>query len=108
MFGTKAAIKKGSSDMFWLQTVILSLALVLILVGIWHEEKLIAFEDKIIDRFAYLVAQVIVRHRKRKAKKLHAQRVARANEIARARRSSLHVVPSQPQRRRTSNRQYIA
>ena len=83
--------------MIILQTLIPAAALALILIGIWHEEKLIAFEDRIADRLAYLVAQVIVKHRKRNAKKLQAQRAARANEIAQARRSRMHVVTPQAQ-----------
>ena len=91
--------------MIILQTVIPAAALALILIGIWHEEKLIAFEDRIADRLAWLVAQVIVKHRKRKAKKLQAQRIARANEVAQARRSRMHVV-SQPSQKsyKTSGR----
>ena len=48
-----------------------AIALVLILVGIWHEEKLIAFEnelwERVKDRIAYTGARVIVKHRNRKA-----------------------------------------
>ncbi len=83
--------------MIILQTLIPAAALALILIGIWHEEKLIAFEDRIADRLAYLVAQVIVKHRKRNAKKLQAQRAARANAVAQARRSRMHVVAPQAQ-----------
>ena len=54
--------------MFWIQMSIATLALVLILFGIWHEEKLIAFEDRlwdyIKDRTAYCVAQVIITYRR--------------------------------------------
>ncbi len=91
--------------MLILQTVIPAAALALILIGIWHEEKLIAFENRIADRLAWLVAQVIVKHRRRKAKKLQAQRIAHANEIAQARRSRMHVV-SQPAQKsyKASNR----
>lgn len=96
MFGKQFFTKrKEVLNMIILQTLIPAAALALILVGIWHEEKLIAFEDRVADRLAYLVAQVIVKHRKKKAKKLHAQRTARANEIAQARRSRMHVVAPQ-------------
>ncbi|MBQ8026570.1 MAG: hypothetical protein IJ261_00475 [Clostridia bacterium] len=98
--------------MFWLQTVILTLALALILVGIWHEEKLIAFEnrvaDYISDRIGYHIAQIIIRNRKRKAAKLQAQRNARANEIAQARRSRIHVVATQNQGNTNTTKKYIA
>lgn len=64
--------------MFWLETVLLTLALALVLVGIWHEEKLIAFEDRlsdyICDRIGYYAAQVVIWHRRRKAAKLRAKR----------------------------------
>lgn len=94
--------------MIILQTVIPAAALALILIGIWHEEKLIAFEDRIADRLAWLVAQVIVRHRRRKAKKLQAQRIARANEIAQARRSRMHVVAPQAETSRKASHRNIA
>ena len=45
-----------------LETVICAVALVLILIGIWHEEKIIAFEDRaweyIKGRTAYVVAKI--------------------------------------------------
>lgn len=54
--------------MFALKMFLLTIALVLILIGIWHEEKLIAFEDKVAeyvcDRIGYYAAQVIIRYRK--------------------------------------------
>lgn len=54
--------------MFWIQTSIATFALVLILFGIWHEEKLIAFENRlwefIKDRIAYCIAQVIISYRR--------------------------------------------
>lgn len=46
--------------MFWLKMLIATIALVLILIGIWHEEKLIAFEDWLADRIGYLIAKVII------------------------------------------------
>ncbi len=94
--------------MIILQTLIPAAALALILIGIWHEEKLIAFEDRIADRLAYLVAQVIVKHRKKKAKKLYAQCAARANEIAQARRSRMHVVAPQAQTSHKTTHRNIA
>ncbi len=98
MFGKQFSEKrKEVLNMIILQTLIPAAALALILVGIWHEEKLIAFEDRIADRLAWLVAQVIVKHRKRKAKKLHAQRTAHANAVAQARRSRMHIVAPQAQ-----------
>ena len=78
--------------MFWFQMTIAAIALALILTGIWHEEKLIAFEDRVADRIGYHIAQVIIRHRKKKAAKLNAQRRAHAERVAQARRSQIHVV----------------
>jgi hypothetical protein len=47
---------------------IATIALVLILFGIWHEEKLIALEDKmyeyICDRIGYYIAKVIIAYRR--------------------------------------------
>ena len=94
--------------MIILHALIPATVLALILVGIWHEEKLIAFEDYIADRLAWLVAQVIVKHRRRKAKKQQAQRIARANEIAQARRSRMHVVAPQAQVSRNAPHKNIA
>ena len=45
-----------------------AIALALILTGIWHEDKVIAFEDRMADRIGYHIAQIIIRHRKKKAK----------------------------------------
>jgi hypothetical membrane protein len=54
--------------MLTLKTFILTTALVLILIGIWHEEKLIAFEEKvwdyIADRIGWLAAQIVITYRK--------------------------------------------
>ena len=48
--------------------IISSVALVLILVGIWHEEKLIAFEnrlwDYIADRIGYCLAKIVIAFRR--------------------------------------------
>lgn len=92
--------------MFWLQMSIATIALVLILVGILNEEKLIAFEDRIADRIGYHIAQVIIRHRKKKAMKLRAQRLAHDNAVARARRSQLRVISNNTQS--NQSHKYIA
>lgn len=59
--------------MFWLETAFLTLALALILVGIWHEEKLIAFEEKVsdyvADRIGYIAACIVIAYRKIKRHK---------------------------------------
>ncbi|MBQ3497977.1 MAG: hypothetical protein IJA87_02490 [Clostridia bacterium] len=98
--------------MFWLETALLTLALALILVGIWHEKKLIAFEDRlwdfISDRIGYIAARVYVAFRKKKVAKLRAERNARADEIAKARRSRLHVVSDNTSSSSRTNSQYIA
>ena len=50
------------------KTLILVTALTLILTGIWHEEKLIAFEEKlwdfIADRIGWLAAQIYLKFKK--------------------------------------------
>ncbi len=98
--------------MFWLETAFLTLALALILVGIWHEEKLIAFEEKawdfIADRIGYIAARVYLTFRKKKVAKLRAERNARANEIAKARRSRLHIVTDNTSSVSRTNSKYIA
>ena len=52
-----------------LATILECLAFALVLVGIRHEEKLIAFEDKVaefvLDRTAYYIAKIIVAYRKK-------------------------------------------
>ncbi len=54
-----------------IEIILSAIALVLVLIGIWHEEKLIAFEDelweRIKDRIVYTGARVIVWHKNRKA-----------------------------------------
>lgn len=98
--------------MFWLKTGFMVLALALILTGIWHEEKLIAFEEKlwdfIADRIGYIAARVYVTFRKKKVAKLRAERNARANEIAKARRSRLHIVTDNTSAASRTNSKYIA
>ncbi len=53
-----------------LKIIIAAIALIIILVMIWHEEKIIAFEerlsDKIADRIGYYIAQVILWYRRTK------------------------------------------
>lgn len=47
--------------------ILQAVASVLVLVGIWNEEKLIEFEDRLLDRAAYRCACVIVKHKNEKA-----------------------------------------
>ncbi len=98
--------------MFWLETVLLTLAFALVLVGIWHEEKLIAFEDKIwdvvADRLGYIAARIVIAFRKRKAAKLRAERNARAERIAAARRSRIHIVKDSVSAGTATKSKYIA
>lgn len=113
MFGKDLRHKrKEVLNMFWLETVVLTLALALLLVGIWHEEKLIAFEDKvwdvIADRLGYIAARIVIAFRKKKYAKLRAERNARANEIAAARRSRIHIVTDNTLENSSTNSKYIA
>lgn len=94
--------------MFWFKMAIATVALVLILAGILHEEKLIAFEDRLADRIGYCIAQVIIRYRKKKAAKLRAERIERDNRVAQARRSQLRVVSSSCKASHAQNHRYIA
>ncbi len=94
--------------MFWFQMAVATIALALILVGILHEEKLIAFENKVADRIGYHIAQVIIRHRKKKAMKLRAQRIEHDNRVAQIRRSQFHVVSSNTYSSDTQNHKFIA
>ena len=48
-----------------LATIIEIALVVLVLVGIAKEEKLIAFEEKVLDALANFIAKVIVAYRKR-------------------------------------------
>lgn len=54
--------------------ILCTVLLVLILIGIWHEEKLIAFEDKlwahIADRIGYIAAKIYLGIKKVRIKKL--------------------------------------
>lgn len=52
---------------FVIETTLEALALILILVGIWNEEKVIAFEDKLADKLAWYIAQVIGNYRRIKS-----------------------------------------
>lgn len=61
----------------------------LVLVGIVKEEKLIEFEDKILDSIANSIAKVIVARRR---EQLEQERAARIQRAAEARRSRMHVV----------------
>ena len=104
--------KKGSLNMFGLQIVFGVFALTAVLAGIWYEEKVIAFENKvwdfIADRIGYFAARIVIAFRKKKAAKLRAERNARANEIAAARRSRLHIVKDSAYDNGTANNKYIA
>lgn len=54
-----------------IEIILSAIALVLVLIGIWHEEKLIAFEaelwERVKDRTLYSLAHVVVWHKNRKA-----------------------------------------
>lgn len=52
---------------FVIKTILETLALIFILVGIWYEEKVIAFEDKLADKLAWYTAQVVINFRRIKA-----------------------------------------
>ena len=52
---------------FVIQTIVEIAALILILIGIWHEEKIIKFEDKLADKLAWYIAQVIGNYRRIKS-----------------------------------------
>ncbi|MBO5123407.1 MAG: hypothetical protein J6B99_09655 [Oscillospiraceae bacterium] len=49
------------------EIILSAIALILILVGIWHEEKLIAFEDMLLDRIAYGCAHLVAWYRNKKS-----------------------------------------
>jgi len=42
-----------------IEITISTIALVLILIGIWHEEKIIAFEDKIFEKIKTWIKNII-------------------------------------------------
>lgn len=52
---------------FVIETALEALALILILVGIWHEEKVIRFEERLADKLAWYIAQVIGNYRRIKS-----------------------------------------
>lgn len=76
-----------------LATIIEITLVSLVLIGIVKEEKLIAFEDKILDKMAQRIAAVIVRHRRQQ---LELERAERAQRTAQARRSKMHIVRDEP------------
>ncbi len=65
----------------------------LVLIGIVKEEKLIAFEDRILDSIANSIAKVIVARRR---KQLELERAERAQRNAEVRRSKMHIVKDAP------------
>lgn len=74
---------------------IIEIALVsLVLIGIVKEEKLIEFEDRILDKMAASIAKVIVKHRR---EQLELEREKRAQHTAQVRRSRMHIVTDEPQ-----------
>lgn len=66
----------------------------LVLLGIVKEEKLIAFEDKILDKMAASIAKVIVKHRRQQ---LELERAQKAQQVACERRSKMHIVKNEPE-----------
>ena len=72
-----------------LATVIEIVLVALVLVGIVKEDKLIEFEDRVLDSLANSIAKVIVARRR---KQLEQERAARAQRAAEARRRKMHVV----------------
>ena len=50
-------------------TIIEIALVVLVLIGIVKEEKLIAWEDKVLDKIARFIAKVIVAHRRMECRK---------------------------------------
>ncbi len=94
--------------MFWFQMAVATVALTLILIGILHEEKLVAFENRVADRIGYHIAQVIIRHRKKKAMKLRAQRIEHDNRVAQMRRSQFRIVSNNTNASNAQNHKFIA
>ncbi len=72
-----------------LATIIEIVLVALVLVGIVKEEKLIEFEDKVLDSIANSIAKVIVARRR---EQLEQERAARIQRAAEARRRKMHVV----------------
>lgn len=50
------------------EIIIGAIALALVLLGIWYEEKVIAFEDWCADRIGYHIAKAIIGYRLFKSK----------------------------------------
>ena len=80
-------IKKGRLNMT--ATIIEIVLVALVLAGIVKEEKLIEFEDKVLDSIANSIAKVIVARRR---EQLEQERAARIQRAAEARRRRMHVV----------------
>ena len=72
-----------------LATIIEIVLEALVLVGIVKEEKLIEFEDKVLDSIANSIAKVIVARRR---EQLEQERAARIQRAAEARRRKMHIV----------------
>ncbi len=70
-------------------TIIEIVLVALVLAGIVKEEKLIEFEDKVLDSIANSIAKVIVARRR---EQLEQERAARIQRAAEKRRSRMHVV----------------
>ena len=98
--------------MFELQIVFGVFALTAVLAGIWYEDKIIAFEDRVwdfvADRIGYIAARIVIAFRRKKVAKLRAERNARANEIAAARRSRIHIVKDNTSAESRATDKYIA
>lgn len=45
------------------RTTLIAAAIVLIAIGVWHNDKMVAFEDWLLDRAAYFTAMAIVSYR---------------------------------------------
>lgn len=50
--------------------IIGAIALPLILIGIWYEDKVIAFEDWLADRIGYIIAKTYLKVKKMRIKRL--------------------------------------
>lgn len=48
------------------RTTLILVAIVLIAIGAWHNDKMVAFEDWLLDRAAYFTAMAIVKFRRAK------------------------------------------
>lgn len=48
------------------RTTLIAAAIVLIAIGMWNNDKIVAFEDWLLDRAAYFTAMAIVRFRRAK------------------------------------------